>query len=157
MRNKNAKVSNPNDFSTPCGSSDRTLYSTKVTPDGKVILTPSGKENVQEYIDSFRESTDMAFILHQMALGNMSVLNQREAMYGDFTDLPENLAEMQQIFIDGENAFNQLPLDVRQQFDNNYRNWLFTSGSEDWNEKMKKLIPEPIKEEVKESDNIDVS
>ena len=93
----------------------------------------------------------MSFILTQLKLGNTAVLNQGSGFYGDFTDVPENLAEAQQVLIDGEQAFNQLPLDVRQQFDNNFRNWLFTSGSPDWMKKMEKLIPvqeEKVEEEV---------
>lgn len=158
MRNKYAKVSDPNDFSTPCGSSSRIIYSSKVTPNGMIILTPTGKEDIQEKMDSFRESTDMSFILHQLSVGNTSVLTNKQMMFGDFTEAPANLAEAQQLLIDGEAAFNKLPLDVRSKFDNNFRNWLFTSGTEEWMQKMDKLIEK--KEEVseeKESDSVDVS
>lgn len=140
MRNKNARVSDPNSFVTCAGSRTKTLYSSKVLPNGEIVLTPSGKEDVQDYINSFRESTDMSYILHQLALGNTSVLNQKQMMFGDFTEVPESLAEAQQMLIDGEEAFYKLPLDVRQQFDNNFRNWLFTSGQPDWMQKMSKLI-----------------
>lgn len=140
MRNKNAKVSDPNTFVTCAGSRVKTIYSSKVLPTGEIVLTPSGKEDVQEYINSFRESTDMSYILHQLALGNTSVLNQKQMMFGDFTEAPESLAQAQQMLIDGEAAFYKLPLDVRQQFNNDFRNWLFTSGQPDWVEKMSKLI-----------------
>lgn len=141
MRNKNAKVSNPNDFVTDSGSRVKTLYSAKVTPNGEILLSPSGKEDIQDYINSFRESTDMSFILHQLSLGNTAVLNQKQMLFGDFTEVPESLAAAQQMLIDGEEAFYKLPLDVRQQFDNNFRNWLFTSGQPDWIKKMGKLLP----------------
>lgn len=150
MRNKNAKVSDPNTFYTNPGNRIHPLYSSKVTPKGDIVLEECGKEDIQEYINSFRESCDMSFILHQLSLGNTEVLNQRQMMFGDFTDMPQNLMEIQQIFIDGEAAFNQLPLETRKQFDNNYRNWLFTSGSDEWNEKMAKLIPTPVTEPIEE-------
>lgn len=140
MRNKNAKVSDPNSFVTCAGSRVKTVYSSKVLPTGEIMLTPSGKEDIQDYINSFRETTDMSFILHELALGNTSVLNQKQMMYGDFTEVPESLAEAQQMLIDGEAAFYKLPLDVRQQFDNNFRNWLFTSGQPEWIKKMEKLV-----------------
>lgn len=140
MRNKNAKVSDPNTFVTCAGSRVKTIYSSKVLPTGEIVLTASGKEDVQDYINSFRESTDMSYILHQLALGNTDVLNQKQMMFGDFTDVPESLAEAQQMLIDGEAAFYKLPLDVRQKFNNDFRNWLFTSGQPEWMEKMSHLI-----------------
>lgn len=152
MRNKNAKVSDPNSFVTCAGSRVKTVYSSKVLPTGEIALTPSGKEDIQDYINSFRETTDMSYILHQLALGNTAVLNQKQMMYGDFTDVPESLAEAQQMLIDGEVAFYKLPLDVRQQFDNNFRNWLFTSGQPEWIKKMEKLITtEEVNAETKEA------
>lgn len=153
MRNSKAKVSDPNKFVTCSGSRFHPLYGSKVTPKGDIILEEKGKEDLQAYINSFAESCDMSFILHQLSLGNTAVLERKQMMFGDFTDMPSNLAEMQQIFIDGEAAFNELPLETRREFDNNFRNWLFTSGSAEWNEKMQKLIPQnevPTTEEVNE-------
>lgn len=149
MRNKNAKVSDPNSFVTCSGSREKVLYSSKVCPNGEIQLTASGKEDIQEYINSFRESTDMSYILHQLSLGNTAVLNQKQMLFGDFTECPESLAEAQQMLIDGENAFYKLPLDVRQQFNNDFRNWLFTSGQPEWMEKMASLITtEEVNEET---------
>lgn len=152
LRNKYAKVSDPNVFHTPVGSDTRIVYSSKVTPNGNVILTPTGKTNIQEEIDSFRESTDMAFILHQLSVGNTSVLTNKQMMFGDFTETPADLAEALQVMIDGEAAFNKLPLDVRQKFDNNFRQWLFTTGSDEWLKKMDKLVKK--EEEVKEEGDV---
>lgn len=157
MRNKNAKVSDPNSFVTNPGSEIRILYTSKVCPNGEILLKPCGEENIQEYINSFRESTDMSFILHQLSIGNTAVLERQQMMYGDFTEVPANLAEAQQVLIDGENAFNQLPLDVRQQFDNNFRNWLFTSGTPDWMSKMSKFIPVEEKTNTESEVKEDVS
>lgn len=141
MRNVKACVSDPNKFVSDPGSRIKVLYSSKVTPSGEILLKPSGKEDIQDYINSFRESTDMSFILHQLALGNTSVLQRDQMVFGDFTEMPTTLADAQQRLIDGEAAFMQLPLDVRQQFDNNFRNWLFSSGSPEWIEKMGNLVP----------------
>lgn len=149
MRNKNAKVSDPNSFVTSSGSSEKVIYSSKVCPNGEIMLTPAGKEDIQEYINSFRESTDMSFILHQLSLGNTAVLNQKQMIFGDFTEVPTSLAEAQQMLIDGEAAFYKLPLDVRQEFNNNFRQWLFTSGQPEWIEKMSKYIStEEVNEET---------
>lgn len=137
MRNKFAKVSDPNKFVTDPGSPIHKLYSSKVLPNGQIDLIESGEEDIQEMIDSYRETTDMSFILHQLMLGDNSVVNVRSgAMYGDFTTAPQTLAEAQQMLIDGEQAFYQLPLDVRNKFDNDWLKWRMTAGSEDWIKNM---------------------
>lgn len=159
MRNKNACVSDPNIFFTDSGDRYHILYSPIVEPDGTVLLVESGKEDIQEMINSYRDQTDMTFILQRMAAGDTSVLNQKEPMYGDFTNMPRTYAEALQLVIDREAQFMKLPLDVRKQFDNDFRKWFAQSGSEDWYNKMSSVIPKQEKtiedpsvssEEVKE-------
>lgn len=155
MRNKNAKIVDPNTYHTDPGSPFHTLYSSKVLPDGTISLTECGKENIQEQINAAAETCDMAFILHELALGNTAVLNQREVNYGDFTDAPKNIMEAMQIMIDGEKAFMKLPLEVRQKFDNSYMLWLSTNGTEEWIEKMSmKHDTAEINEETKEGETV---
>lgn len=136
MRNPNACVSDPNSFCTEPGSRFRTLYSAKVRADGSLDVQESGKEDIQDYIESFRDSTDISFVLKQLALGNTSVLNQSAAQYGDFTHMPRTMAEAMQLQIDAEREFYKLPLDVRGKFENDFRRWLVSAGSADWLDKM---------------------
>lgn len=121
---------------SPAGDVYHTLYKTKVHVDGSFDLIEDGKENWQEYIDSFRESTDMSYILKQLAIGNTQVVNQTPGYYGDFTKMPSTMAEAMQIMMDAETAFYELPLDIRNNFDNNVSIWLATAGQEDWSKKM---------------------
>lgn len=160
MRNPNARVSDPHDFITDAGSNIHKLYNPRVYKDGRIELEENGEEDIQEMIDSYRDSTDMSFILHQLAIGNTSVLNQKSPMYGDFTQVPKTLAEAQQMLIDGEAAFMQLPLDTRQRFDNDFHKWLFESGSAEWLQKMSPVTDSdhgesPVDEvgEAKEGEN----
>ena len=59
MRNKNAKVSDPNKFETCPGDKYHIVYEPLVNPDGTISLVESGKEDIQAIIDSYREQTDM--------------------------------------------------------------------------------------------------
>lgn len=155
MRNKNAKVTDPNKYFTDPGSPEHILYSGKVLPDGTIRLDEVGKENIQEIINAAAETCDMAYILHELALGNTSVLNQREASYGDFSAAPKSLMEAMQIMIDGEQAFLKLPLETRQKFDNSYMLWLSTNGSNEWIEKMGfKHDTEEVNDETKEGETV---
>lgn len=143
MRNKYAKVSDPNSFVTNPGSQDKILYSPIVNPDGTVTLEESGKENIKEKINAQLPVTDMAWIVKQIALGNTSVLAQKTPIYGDFTQMPRSYAEVLQLYIDGQRAFDTLSADIRAKFDNDFMQWFAQAGTESWNEKMNLLKPDP--------------
>lgn len=136
MRNKNAKVSDPNSFHTNPGSRERITYTAKISEKGVIEVVPTGKEDYQDYIESFRGSTDIAYILKQLSLGDTSVLRSGEPQFSDYTQMPKSLAEAMQLQIDAEKEFYQLPVDVRQKFNNNFREWCFTAGTDEWTEKM---------------------
>lgn len=155
MRNPNARVSDPNSFVTSSGDRYHIEYSPIVRDDGTILLKESGKVDIQEMIDSYREQTDMSFILKRMALGDTSVLTQKEAMFGDFTSMPKSYAEALQLVIDSEAKFMKLPLDVRNAFDNDFRKWFATSGNADWYEKMSPVIPkdESVNDEVQSDES----
>ena len=150
MRNKHAKIIDPNSIETNPGSDIHIEYSPKVQPDGTIILKESGKTSISEYINSFKEQTDMSYILSRMAAGDTSVLEQRTPFYGNFLEAPKTYAEALQLVIDGEKEFNRLPLDVRNSFDNDFRQWLAQAGTEYWSTKMVLIEKEPevsVKEE----------
>lgn len=136
MRNKNAKVSNTDEFVTCSGSKVHITYSPKVLDNGIIKLIPSGKENIQDKINSFRDSCDISFILRRLQMGDTSVLTDKVPNYGDFTSVPKSYAEALQYVIDAEKKFYDLPLDTRNLFDNDYRQWFATAGSPDWLNKM---------------------
>ena len=136
MRNKNAKVSDPNSFLTPEGSEIKIEYSPKVMPDGTIQLVESGKYNINDKIQSYADSTDMSYILKQLALGNADVLNVKQGSFGDFTDMPKTYAEALQLKIDAEKSFYQLSPDVRNKFENDFNRYFATAGSDEWYEKL---------------------
>lgn len=152
MRNKYANVSEPNDFVTCSGEKYHITYSTKVMPDGKLLLEPNGKEDIQAMINSHREETDMSFIIQRLSMGDTSVLNKKAAMYGDFTQMPKTYAESLQLVMDAEKHFYEMPLEVRNKFGNDFRQWFATAGAPDWFDKMGivKSVDEPSEKEVDE-------
>lgn len=140
MRNKFASVSDPNKFVTSSGDCFHIEFSPVVNSDGTISLVESGKEDICAKINSYKDTTDMTFILKQLALGNTSVLFSGSPFYGDFTSMPESYADALQMVIDAERSFNKLPLDVRNSFDNDYRKWFATAGSEFWLKFMDPVI-----------------
>lgn len=136
MRNKNAKVSDPNKFITSPGMDTKILYSSKILPTGEIVLTPCGKESMSERINAEKQFTDINYIMNRLRMGDTSVLKDGQAMYGDFTIAPKSLAESLQLIIDGERKFYQLPLEIRQKFNNSYNAWLMAAGTKEWSEIM---------------------
>lgn len=155
MRNKKARIPDPNSFVTCPGERFQVQYQATVQKDGTIKLTPCGKVDIVEFINSFRETCDMAYIVRELQRGNYGVLDQRSAFYGDFTSAPKSMMEFQQRVLDGQHAFYQLPLEVRNKYDNNMWLWMNDAGSQKWMDCMKDFMPQkdvpvdPIASEVK--------
>lgn len=127
-------VSNP-------GSPIRDLYSGKVEKDGSIKLVKVGEENIQEKIDAAKDSTDIATIVaYYNQTGDESVLKRYVPVYGDFSKLPNSLAEFLQLRIDSENFFNALPVEVRKEFDNDSNKFFAQAGEKEWIEKLQPVI-----------------
>lgn len=136
MRNKFSAVSDPSKFFTNPGEDVCVEYSPELLPDGTVRLTPSGKHSMTEFINSYKDSTDISYILKQLALGNDSVLNSRVGMFGDFTEMPKTYAEVLQLQINARDYFDKLPVEQKQKFNNNFNEFFVSLGSEEWFSKL---------------------
>lgn len=119
----NNSVEKANDFETPAGNRFEVIYSPKVQADGSIELVETGKKDIQEEIDSWYEHTDMSYILRAMAATG-EIPNVSRGFYGDFSEMPGNMAEAMQLMLDAEAAFYELPLDRRNAFDNDFKKWL---------------------------------
>lgn len=123
-------------FFTNPGSPFKEVRSVKIEEDGRKTVYVSGKENLQEYIDSFKDYTNIHNILARFAAGDVNALHVSAEQYGDFTGMPTTLAGMLQKVIDGEKLFNSLPVETRQKFDNDFNQFLAQSNSEEFIEKI---------------------
>ena len=143
MRNPNARVPTASDFNTCSGELFKPVLSGKLMPDGTIKLTEVDEIDIKAEINSHASTCDMAYILSRLKLGDVSVLNGNQGVYGDFTVFPKTYAEMLQLVQSGEDAFASLPLDVRASFDNDINKWFATIGTEEWSDKMKIPKPDP--------------
>lgn len=123
MRNPNAKVRKISEFFTCPG--DRTHIRYEARFDGKgVKLEAVGSEDIQVSIDSFAPYTDLNYMLHRLSVGDTSVLSGRQAIYGDFSGLPQNPVDLINVLNSAELSFSKLPADEKAAFNNDYRVWL---------------------------------
>lgn len=142
----------PKSVGVPCGDRYDKTYQIKINKEtGHKTLVPSGKTDRYALVQSHLEETKIENILKRATL-DPTVLNQRIGQYGDFTDMPKTLAEFQQMALDMEHAFNELPVEVRKEFDNSVDKFIHDAGSKEWFEKLgnnKDSVIEQVKE-VKE-------
>ena len=63
-------------------------------------------------------------MIKRLKLGDNSVLTKKQPIYGDFTKLPSDGAELVNTLLHAEFAFNQLPVEERKKHGYDYRSWL---------------------------------
>lgn len=98
------------------GSGMKDTYKMHVDDDGKRELRKSGEYNLYAEIQSYKDSVSIDYILSRFVNGDESALSRVQGIYGDFTEMPKTMAELQQRIIDAEDLFYQLPLDIRAQY-----------------------------------------
>lgn len=133
-------------FSSNVGETVRVEYSSRFNDDGVLELFESGSSDLSEYIQSFRDSTDINVILTRYLNGDPSALERVQGVYADVSMAPRSYAEALNFIHQGESDFNTLPVEVKEKFGNNYYVWLSSIGSQDWFDKMKiaKVASDPV-------------
>lgn len=121
---------------TPSGTKYLNIYQEEINKKGHLHLVKTGQTNVYEKIQADLESTKIENILHQVAMGDLSVLNQRETLYVDATNMPKNLMEAQNIVIKAKAEFEQFPKEVREIFHNSPEEYVSEMGSKEFLDKM---------------------
>lgn len=144
MRNKHARVSDPNSFSTHPGEKFHVVYDSFFNQDGTIRLKPSGKKDIKAEINSHVAETDMAVIVQKLMMGDSSVFSTKKPLYGDFTQFPSTYAEAFELVNRSEKAFESLAPDVKQKFDNDRAKWFSSIGSPEWFEIMGITPPESL-------------
>ena len=139
MRNNDIAIKRGRICADP-GDPMHKVFAPEMLEDGTIKLVQTGVENTDEIIQSYYESTTLESILSRFAAGDTSALNRYEPIYVDVTQQPKTLAEALQTVINSRNAFDALPVQVKQQFDNDYNKWLATAGTEKWYEVMKPVF-----------------
>lgn len=121
-----------------------------VLKDGKISVEVIGKEDFQDYINSFADSCDIASIVAR-SVTEPELLNQRQGSYGDFTEFPKTYAEALQKVIDAKNLFDSLPQSNKDQFGNDVMTFISSLDDPEWPVKAGFVIPKDDTPDVKES------
>lgn len=112
------------------------MYSPRYDDNGVLDLEVTGQENLYEFIQSHKESTDIHVLLTRFANGETDVLSRMQGFYADVSDMPKTYAEVLNAVIAGEETFARLPVEIKQRFDNSFAVWLASMDSPDFSERM---------------------
>ncbi len=130
------------------GSGMKDTYKMHVDENGKRELKKSGEYNLYADIQSYKDSVSIDYILSRFINGDETALSRVQGIYGDFTQMPKTMAELQQRVIDAEHLFDSLPLDIRAQYNHSASEFFAQLDSD----KTKAIFapPEQAKETVVE-------
>ena len=137
-------------FSNP-GEQFRTVYTPDVGKDGQIDLVPTGKEDIQQYIDSFKDSCDVNLMVQRFVAGDETALRNGNPVFMDLLGAPKTLAEAYSLNFRAQAAFDNLPAEIKNKFGNNFYQFLYDAGSPEWFEALKTdPVPGSIVKDTKE-------
>ena len=126
----------PHEFVSNPGERYKQNYIGDVQSDGSVLLVPSGKDDLWMMHNAAKEDCDINNIVARFCAGDVSVLSRRQGFYGDFTEMPSNLAEFMNAGVDTMAAYNNLPDDIKEKFPD-MQSWLSSLSSGEFLEYIK--------------------
>lgn len=85
------------------------------------VLKEVGKRNIQEFMDAQAPQCDIAYMLTRLKVGDSSVLTDSTPLFGDFSELPANPADVLNLTRSVEFSFGSLPKEERAKYNNDWR------------------------------------
>lgn len=115
------------------------------TKTGMTYLKKTGETNVYERIQASKDSTDIQKIVerYQITLENKPEMNMDEVL--DYTNIPGNLIEAQQLIIKAKQLFEKEPKDIREKYNGNFNEYLMAAQSGELKETYQKVFDRKFK------------
>lgn len=126
------KYSERDRYRTNAGSKYAPVFSLTSKEAGKIDLEITGEKNIYDEIQSHAQSVDIDNILLKYKMGDESVLQKKKGMFIDVSDMPTNFADIMKTVITAENNFNELPFEVRKEYNFSPAEYIADIGSERW-------------------------
>lgn len=121
---------NPGIIPAPTGAA--TEPEMMLNTDGCGTLEQVGVRRSYELIQSYKQETDINYLVQRYISGDTSVLQRVQGLYTDITDAPESLIEAQERIKTAERIYNTLPEEAAQAVGNaaNMLDWLVNKTDE---------------------------
>lgn len=121
--------------------------------DVKCMVPVFGKPlNRYEMIQACKPSCDINYIVQRALAGDQSVLNVRQESYGDISEIPDNLNDLQAMQKDAINSFDTLDPSIKVLFNNNVDTFIEALN----NGTYQNIIVNGLKKEEKKEEKVEV-
>lgn len=115
MNERNRRYGNPGG-SSPVGSRIRPRYR-KDCRENPPKLVKVGETDQYAFVQSFKDSCDIARIVERAMAGDVTVLQRVQGVYTDVTALPETMTELMNLGIIAADAWDKLNPDIKANFE----------------------------------------
>lgn len=153
----NDKLKHSLEFVSCPGNPLKEIKHGELQVDGSIVLVVDRIENTDDTIQSFAPSTMIENIMARIEAGQVDLLNQKQGFFMDTVGLPQNLQEVLNLVIKGQETFEKLPVEIKERFDNDFNKWFLAMDKADFFEKSGFVSPagettgeDPEEGEVKE-------
>lgn len=99
-------------------------------------LEETKKTSLYLSIQSYAASCDINIIMARYRNGETDVLQQIQGVYGDFSNVPTNYADLMNAKLTAENLFNSLSAEVREKYNNSVTQFMAEIGTQAGLEKL---------------------
>lgn len=138
---------------TEAGESVRRTYLWERNEKGEKVLRLDQTIDQQAEIDSYLEETKIENIIRRASIDPDIAARIKPDLGGgiqDYTEAPQNLAELQSIMMRAEQIWEEVPREIKLKFDNDVDKFIASFGSVEWAENlgiMTKKAPEADSDE----------
>lgn len=133
MKFRNQFTADSNVFVSNPGSKIVAEYGLVTSDEGVTSVGVVGEKNLDAIIQSNKDTGNVALLVAKYNAGDTEALNNVRGVYGDFRNMPTNYAEMVSRLNECRALFEALPVDIKEQFDNNPDVFWSEYGSERFN------------------------
>ena len=108
--------------------------------DGHYELVTVGQSDLYQEIQSHKDSVDIYKLLDRYRSGDISALQHVQGQYLDHIDAPKTLAEAYEFIHNAKSFFENLPLDIRKEYDHDASKFVADLGSDHSHELFAKVF-----------------
>lgn len=119
MKFRNQFTNDSNVFVSNPGAKIVADYGLITSDDGVTTVGVVGEKNLDAIIQSNKDTGNVALLVAKYNSGDDEALNRVKGVYGDFRNMPTTYAEMVSRLNECRAVFEALPVDIKEQFDNN--------------------------------------
>lgn len=129
-------------FTNP-GSKVKKTYKMKIDKFGKKYLECTGEDDLDGFIQSFHDSTEVHKLIERYnMIGDATIFNKAQTSFGDFTAMPENLADVYAKVVEATEFFKELPVELKREFNHSPSEFYSSIGTDKYYSVLSRLNPE---------------